>query len=76
MDKCKRKTCGYATDKCKNPFSKNYNKFLDDIFECKPQMLKECYGKEVLGKKCDVKNYTNGKQETIQCLECRRTWGC
>jgi len=37
MQKCYG--CGWHTDKCKNPNSKNYNKYAKDITECKPMLI-------------------------------------
>lgn len=49
VKKCKY--CGWSSDKCKNPNSKNYDKFLDDIVKCKPLLIKDTRTKE--GKKVD-----------------------
>jgi len=37
MNKCYR--CRWITDKCRNPNSKNYGKFIDDIKLCKPMLI-------------------------------------
>ena len=37
MEKCYR--CRWITDKCRNPNSKNFGKFIDDIKLCKPMLI-------------------------------------
>lgn len=38
MKKCK--SCQWSSDKCKNPNSKNKDKFIVDIVRCKPLLIK------------------------------------
>lgn len=33
--------CKWHTDKCKNPNSKNKDKFIDDITKCIPMLIKK-----------------------------------
>lgn len=42
MKKCK--SCQWSSDKCKNPNSKNKDKFIEDITECIPMLIDETIG--------------------------------
>ena len=37
MKKCYN--CPHSSDKCKNPNSKNKDRFIDDIKKCKPLLI-------------------------------------
>lgn len=46
--------CNWFTDKCKNPNSRNFNKFADDIKKCKSMLIDKKRTNEItFGKRKD-----------------------
>lgn len=39
MKKCLN--CPWSSDKCKNPDSKNKDKFIEDVVKCKPLLIRK-----------------------------------
>lgn len=49
MEKCDG--CNWFTDKCKNPNSKNYNKYASKISKCKPLLIDKNKANEIISHK-------------------------
>lgn len=67
MKKCK--SCQWSSDKCKNPNSKNKDKFIEDITECAPMLIDETIG--IKGCK-----YCAPKTSNFEILICDEEEGC